>query len=48
MLRYADLVQNSRRFLALTGYQVDEFQALLSFFLVRFQAYVTLKMSQRC
>ena len=42
MLRYADLVPNSRRFLALTGYTVDEFRALLSFFIVRFQAYVTL------
>jgi hypothetical protein len=40
MLRYLDLIQNPRRFLALTGYTVDEFQALLSFFRVRFQAYV--------
>jgi len=42
MLRYADLVQNPRRFLALTGYTVDEFRALLSFFIVRFQAYVSM------
>jgi DDE superfamily endonuclease/Helix-turn-helix of DDE superfamily endonuclease len=36
-----ELIQNPRRFLALTGYTVDEFRALLSFFRVRFQAYVT-------
>ena len=42
MLRYVDLVQNTRRFLALTGYTVDEFRALLSFFSVRFQAYVSI------
>jgi hypothetical protein len=35
-----DLIQNPCRFLALTGYTVDEFRALLSFFRVRFQAYV--------
>jgi DDE superfamily endonuclease/Helix-turn-helix of DDE superfamily endonuclease len=40
MLRYMELVQNPRRFLALTGYTVDEFRALLSFFRVRFQASV--------
>lgn len=40
MLRYIDLIQKPRRFLALTGYTVDEFRALLSFFRVRFQAYV--------
>jgi len=40
MLRYKELIQNPRRFLALTGYTRDEFQALLSFFRVRFQAYV--------
>jgi DDE superfamily endonuclease/Helix-turn-helix of DDE superfamily endonuclease len=40
MLRYLELIQNPRRFLALTGYTVDEFRALLSFFRVRFQAYV--------
>ena len=40
MLRYTALIQNPRRFLALTGYTVDEFRALLSFFRVRFQAYV--------
>ena len=40
MLRYMDLIQNPCRFLALTGYTVDEFRALLSFFRVRFQAYV--------
>ena len=32
MLRYLELVQNPRRFLALTGYTVDEFRALFSFF----------------
>ena len=42
MLRYVDLVQKPRRFLALTGYTVTEFRALLSFFIVRFQAYVSL------
>jgi len=42
MLRYVDLVRNPKRFLALTGYTVDEFRALLSFFIVRFQAYVSL------
>jgi hypothetical protein len=41
MVRYMELIQNPRRFLALTGYTVDEFRALLSFFRVRFQAYVT-------
>ncbi|MFQ5852996.1 MAG: transposase family protein [Candidatus Binatia bacterium] len=42
MLRYVDLVQNTRRFLALTGYTVDEFRALLSFFIVRFQGDVSM------
>ena len=42
MLHYIDLIQNPRRFLALTGYTVDEFRALLSFFRVRFQAYVSI------
>ena len=42
MLRYGDLVQNPRRFLALTGYTVNEFRALLSFFIVRFQTYVSM------
>ncbi len=42
MLRYLDLVQKPRRFLALTGYTIAEFQALLSFFKVRFQAYVSM------
>ena len=41
MLRYLELIQNPCRFLALTGYTVDEFRALLSFFTVRFQAYVS-------
>jgi len=41
MLRYMELIQNPCRFLALTGYTVDEFRALLSFFTVRFQAYVS-------
>jgi len=42
MLRYVDLVRKPKRFLALTGYTVDEFRALLSFFRVRFQTYVSL------
>ncbi len=42
MLHYMDLIQKPRRFLALTGYTIDEFRALLSFFRVRFQAYVSL------
>ena len=42
MLRFVDLIQNPRRFLALTGYTVDEFRALLSFFIVRFQADVAI------
>lgn len=41
MLRYVELIQNPCRFLALTGYTVAEFRALLSFFRVRFQAYVS-------
>ncbi len=41
MLRYIELIHNPCRFLALTGYTVDEFRALLSFFRVRFQAYVS-------
>ena len=41
MLRYDDLIKNPRRFLALTGYTLEEFRALLSFFHVRFQAYVS-------
>ena len=40
MLRYMELNHNPCRFLALTGYTVDEFGAWLSFFRVRFQAYV--------
>ena len=42
MLRYMDLIQNPRRFLALTGYTIDEFRALLSFFRARFQVYVSI------
>jgi hypothetical protein len=42
MLRYVELVRNPRRFLALTGYTVEEFRALLSFFIVRFQTYVSI------
>lgn len=41
MTRYADLAQNPRRFLALTGYRVDAFRALRSFFIVRFHADVS-------
>jgi hypothetical protein len=40
MLRYKELIQNPCRFLALTGYTVDEFRVLFSFFRVRFLAYV--------
>jgi hypothetical protein len=40
MTRYADVVQDERKFLALTGYRVPEFQALLPYFIVRFSAYV--------
>ena len=40
MLRYLELIQNPRRFLALTGYTIAEFRALFSFFTLRFQAYV--------
>ena len=42
MLRYTDLIHNPRRFLALTGYTIDEFRALLSFFRARFQIYVSI------
>jgi hypothetical protein len=41
MLRYVDLVRKPKQFLALTGCTIDEFRALLSFFIVRFQAYVS-------
>ena len=41
MTCYADLAQDARTFLALTGYTVTEFRALLSFFIVRFQTYVS-------
>ena len=41
MLCFTELIQNSCRFQALTGYTVDEFRALLSFFTVRFQDYVS-------
>ncbi len=41
MLRYAAISQNDGKFLALTGYSVPEFQALLPYFSVGFTAYVT-------
>jgi hypothetical protein len=41
MLHYVDLIRKPKRFLALTGYTIDEFRALLSFFIVQFQAYVS-------
>jgi hypothetical protein len=41
MTRYADVVQDERKFLALTGYTVPEFQALLPYFRVCFSTYVT-------
>jgi Helix-turn-helix of DDE superfamily endonuclease len=40
MLRDMELIPTPCRFLALTGYTVDEFRALASFFRVRCQAYV--------
>ncbi len=40
MTRYADVVQDERQFLALTGYLVKEFQTLLPYFSVRLIAYV--------
>ena len=41
MLRYNEVSKNPRKFLALTGYTVKEFQALLPYFGVQFERYVT-------
>jgi hypothetical protein len=40
MLSYNKLSQNPRKFLAMTGYTVEEFQALLPHFQVQFEKYV--------
>ncbi len=41
MTRYTDVAQDDRQFLALTGYTLPEFQALLPYFILRFTAHVT-------
>jgi hypothetical protein len=40
MTSYDELSKNSTKFLALTGYRVEEFQSLLPFFQVQFEKYV--------
>ena len=40
MISYNELSKHSRRFLAMTGYTVEEFQALLPHFQVRFEKHV--------
>jgi len=40
MTNYNELSKNSTKFLALTGYMLEEFQALLPFFQVQFEKYV--------
>jgi hypothetical protein len=40
MLIYSELRQDARRFLALTGYTIQEFEALLPYFQRAFEAYV--------
>jgi hypothetical protein len=40
MTSYSELVKSETKFLALTGYTHDEFQALLPYFAKRFEAYV--------
>jgi len=40
MTSYDELSKNSTKFLALTGYMLEEFQALLPFFQVQFEKYV--------
>lgn len=42
MIRYKKLSQNPRKFLAMTGYTVEEFEALLPYFGVEFENYVAL------
>ncbi len=43
MTRYHELSQNASKFLALTGYTVEEFQALLPHFQAQFEEYVKTK-----
>jgi hypothetical protein len=40
MIRYKKLSQNPGKFLAMTGYTVEEFEALLPYFRVEFENYV--------
>lgn len=40
MIRYTELSKYSRKFLAMTGYTVEEFKALLPHFQAQFEAYV--------
>lgn len=40
MIRYTELSKYPRKFLAMTGYTVDEFEALLPHFQAQFDAYV--------
>jgi hypothetical protein len=40
VIKYSEVSENSRKFLALTGYTAQEFQALLSHFQVQFDQYV--------
>lgn len=40
MISYNELSQNPRKFLAMTGYTIEEFQALLPHFQVQFEKYV--------
>ena len=40
MIRYKKLSQNPRKFLAMTGYTVEEFDALLPYFRIEFENYV--------
>lgn len=40
MIRYKTLSQNPRKFLAMTGYTVEEFEALLPYFRAEFENYV--------
>lgn len=40
MIRYKKLSQNPRKFLAMTGYTLEEFEALLPYFQAEFENYV--------
>lgn len=42
MMRYQDIAQNEEKFLSLTAYTVEEFQALLPYFVARFLAQVAI------